>query len=222
MKLHVLPPSANSHGCIATLKHLKLDSKIEIVNAYGKTRSPEFLAINPCHTCPTLELDGSDGAIWESSAIMRYLCVNNEGGEDLYPADPALRGKVDMVMDWRQTGFAPCIPAIAYIIFGMEQSDEEAKKSFANLVDEHFPVLLDVFLKDTPFCFSDKPTIADLAIAPLITFLKARKAFWAKVPEKVKEYHTRVLEAFPDTKENFDMLDGMATGFDGKGADLEP
>ena len=91
--------AANSHGCVAIVRHLKLEDKIEIVNAYGKTRSPEFLAINPCHTCPTLELDGNDGAIWESCAIMRYLCLNNDGGEELYPADPVLRGKIDMVME---------------------------------------------------------------------------------------------------------------------------
>ena len=41
-------------------------------------------------------------------------------------------------------------------------------------------------------------------------------------PEKVKDYYSRVLEAFPDTKENFDMLDGMCTGYDGEGADCEP
>jgi len=205
---------------LAVVKHLKLD--IEIINAYGKTRTPEFLAINPCHTCPTLELDGDDGAIWESCAIMRYLCVNNEGGEDLYPNDATMRGKIDMVMDWRQTGMYTAIPAIAYIVFGMAQKDEDAKASFAKLLEEHFPVLLDVYLKDTPFCFSKKPTIADLAIAPSLTFLKCRKNFWAKVPEEVKEYQTRVLEAFPDVKENFDMLDGMCSGYDGDGADLEP
>ena len=94
-----LQSAANSHGCIAIVRHLKLEDKIEIVNAYGKTRTPEFLAINPCHTCPTLELDGDDGAIWESCAIMRYLCLNNDGGEELYPADPVLRGKIDMVME---------------------------------------------------------------------------------------------------------------------------
>ena len=204
------------------MKHLKLEEKIEIVNAYGKTRTPEFLAINPCHTAPTLEFGGDDGAIWESCAIMRYLCVNNEGGEELYPTDPILRGKIDMVMDWRQTSMYPCLPDIGYVVFGMPCTDEGAKTSFAKLLDEIFPVLVDVFLKDTAFCFSDKPTIADLAIAPTLTFLKARANFWEKVPEKVKDYYTRVLEAFPDTKENFDMLDGMCTGFDGEGADLSP
>jgi len=221
MKLHILPPSANSHGCLAVARHLKLDN-VEIENAYGKTRTPEFLAINPCHTCPTLELDGDDGAIWESCAIMRYLCVNNEGGDDLYPTNPAMRGKIDMVMDWRQTSMYPCIPNIAYCVFGMPTDAEGAKKDFAKLLEEHFPVLLDIFLKDTKFVYSDKPTIADLAIAPSLTFIKARKNFWAKVPEGVKEYHARVLEAFPDTKENFDMLEGMCTGYEGDGADLEP
>lgn len=261
--------AANSHGPLAVLRHLKRDD-IEIINAYGKTRSPEFLAMNPCHTCPTIELDGDNGAIWESCAIMRYLCVNSDGGDDLYPSDATLRGKVrtalllrlslwlnlpcfceksrsytniiflcesinvisnirpllvskiDMVMDWRQTSMYPCIPSIAYIVFAMEQDDEQAKKDFKKLLDEHFPTLLNVFMKDTKFCYSDKPTIADLAIAPSLTFLKARKKFWQMVPEEIKDYHKRVLEAFPDTKENFDMLDGMCVGCDFKGHDLEP
>jgi glutathione S-transferase len=63
--------AANSHGCIAIVKHLKLDDKVEIVNAYGKTRTPEFLAMNPCHTAPTLELDGDAGAIWEVCSLYR-------------------------------------------------------------------------------------------------------------------------------------------------------
>jgi len=223
MKLHVLPPSANSHGCIAVVKHLNLDESgaVEIINAYGKTRTPEFLAINPCHTCPTLEFDGDDGAISESGAIMRFLCTKF-GGEELYPADAVKRAKVDMVLDWRQTSYYSCIPAIGYIIFGMEKTDAEAKESFAKLLEEHFPVLTDVYLKDTKFALSDTVTIADLAVATTLTFIKARPKFWEKVPDAVKEYQTRVLDSFPGTKENFDMLDGMCTGYTGDGRDTEP
>lgn len=220
MKLHILPPSSNSHGPIAVVRKLKVD--IEEINAYGKTRTPEFLAINPCHTCPTLELDEDKGAVWESCAIMRYLCVTAENGNELYPSDPELRAKIDMVMDWRQTGMYPCISDIGYVIFGIPCSDDKAKADFAKLLEEHFTVLTDIYLKDTKFCFSDTPTIADLAVAPPLTFIKARGKFWEKVPKAVKEYHARVLEAFPETKENFDMLDGMCTGHKGDGADLEP
>lgn len=114
----------------------------------------------------------SNRFIPQSSAIMRYLCLNNEGGEELYPSDPVLRAKIDMVMDWRQTSVYPCLPDIAYVIFGMSCSDEGAKKGFAKLIDEHFKILTDVYLKDTQFCYSDKPTIADLAVAPALTFIK--------------------------------------------------
>jgi glutathione S-transferase len=104
----------------------------------------------------------------------------------------------------------------------MECSDEGAIKSFNKLMNEHFKTLVDVFLKDHDFCYSNTPTIADLSIAPCLTFIKARSKFWESVPGKVKEYYERVLKAFPETKENFDMLDGMASGYDGKGKDLEP
>jgi glutathione S-transferase len=223
--LPYITSAPNSQGPLAVVKHLKLDvdNAVEIVNSAGKTRTPEFLAINPCHTCPTLELDGSDGAIWESCAIMRFLCVNNTGGDDLYPSsDPILRGKIDMVMDWRQTGLYPAFPNIAYGVFGYPTDEEDAKKQFGKLVNDLFPTLMNVYLKDTDFVYSDKPTIADLSIAPVLTFLKCRKNFWAAVPDKVKEYHTRVLEAFPDAKEYFDMTDGMCAGYEGPGADIEP
>jgi glutathione S-transferase len=211
--------AANSHGPLAIVNKLKLDVTIE--NAYGKTRSPEFLEMNPCHCAPTLQFDDGS-AMWESCAIMRYLVVNLDTENVLYPADAKLRGRIDMVMDWRQTSLYPCLPDIGYVVFGMDCSDEGAKKSFAKLMDEHFKTLTDVFLKDTPFCYSDEPTIADLAVAPCLTFIKARAKFWEAVPGKVKQYYERVLEAFPETKENFDMLDGMCSGYEDKGKDLEP
>mmetsp|Transcript_5888 Transcript_5888/g.12807 ORF Transcript_5888/g.12807 Transcript_5888/m.12807 type:complete len:199 (-) Transcript_5888:335-931(-) len=196
---------------------------IEIVNAYGKTRTDEFLKMNPCHICPTLEID-SNTAIWESGAIMRYLCniAPNGAGDKLYPNDPLKRARVDLVLDWRQTSLYPCFPAIGYGIFGVPVNTDEAKEKFNALQDEHFNTLMDVFLKDTKFVYSDTPTIADLAVAPCLTFIKARRKFWDAVPDKVKEYHKNVLEAFPATKENFNALDGMCTGWDGEGCDAEP
>jgi glutathione S-transferase len=213
--------AANSHGPIAIVKALGLDD-VEIVNAYGNTRSDEFIKMNPCHTAPTLELD--DGtAIWESATVMRYLCnISGEKGETLYPKDPFKRARVDMALDWRQTSYYPPLQSIGYIVFGMSQDDAQAQADFKKLVDEIFPVLTGTFLKDTKFIYSDTPTIADLSVAPTLTFIKARKNFWAKVPDEVKDYYTRVLEAFPGAKENFDMLEGMCDGCSAEGHDLEP
>ena len=110
-------------------------------------------------------------------------------------------------------------------MFGVKVDDAKAKEDFKKLCDEHFPILLDAFLKNTKFCYSDTPTIADLGVAPLLTLIKGRPKFWEAVPEGVKEYHARVLEAFPEADEYFTMLDGFATAFAEKkenGADAAP
>jgi len=219
MKLHVLPPSGNSHGPIAVVRKLGLD--IEIVNAFEKTRTDEFIKMNPCHTCPTIELD--DGAIWESNAVMRFLVLTaGKDGETLYPNDAIIRGKLDTAMDWRTSVLYPLLPDIGYIVFGYPTSDTGAKEAFKKLLDEVFPVLTGTFLKNTKFIYSDTPTIADLSIAPSLTFIQARKHFWAKVPQEVKDYHTRVLEAFSETREYFNMLTHMTEEVTGEKADLEP
>jgi glutathione S-transferase len=198
------------------------DKGLEIVNAYGKTRTEEFIAMNPCHCCPTLEFGGDKGVMWESCACMRTMCQLFEGGEKYYPKDPILRGKIDLVCDWKNTVFYPCFPSLGYVIFGYPNDTAKAKEDFKKLCDEHFVTLTDTFLKGKKFCYSDTPTIADLGVAPLLTLIKGRPKFWAKVPDAVKDYHTRVLEAFPEADEYFKMLEGMVTGYTGDGRDAEP
>ena len=65
-------------------------------------------------------------------------------------------------MLYNQTGLNTCLPGIAYtIVFGMKCEDGAAKKSFSN-----------GYLKDTMFGYSNNPTIADLVVVPVLTFLK--------------------------------------------------
>jgi hypothetical protein len=77
-------------------------------------------------------------------------------------------------------------------------------------------------LKDTKLFYSDTPTIVDLSIPPCLTFIKARPKFWAKVPDAINEYYTSMLECFPNTKENFDMMGGMCAGAEGDAVNLDP
>jgi glutathione S-transferase len=60
--------------------------------------------MNPCHCAPCLEFDDGS-AMWESNAIMRYLVVNYDKENKLYPEDAMLRGRIDMCMDWRQARY---------------------------------------------------------------------------------------------------------------------
>jgi glutathione S-transferase len=62
--------------------------------------SPAFLALNPNAMVPVL-VEG-DFVLYESHAICRYL-VARSGREDLLPADPRARARVDQWMDWAAT-----------------------------------------------------------------------------------------------------------------------
>jgi glutathione S-transferase len=61
------------------------------------TDAPEFRALNPLGTVPVLR-DG-DAVLRESHVILRYL-AQREGAENLLPAAPWARARVEQWMDW--------------------------------------------------------------------------------------------------------------------------
>ena len=77
MRLNVLKPSVNNMSVRVFLRAADLEFTEDDV--YGKTRSPEFLAKNPAHLTPMLETkELPKGGMWESCAIMQYLCNKHE------------------------------------------------------------------------------------------------------------------------------------------------
>lgn len=67
---------------------------------HGGNTSPEYKKMNPTGLVPTL-MD-HDYVIWESNSIVRYLAAKYGTGE-LWPNDPAERGRADRWMDWMST-----------------------------------------------------------------------------------------------------------------------
>ena len=59
--------------------------RIDVGGAFGKTKDPFYLAMNPNSLVPTLEEE--DGfTLWESNSIVRYLAAKH-GNRTLEPAD---------------------------------------------------------------------------------------------------------------------------------------
>jgi glutathione S-transferase len=98
----------------------------------GETRTPEFLALNPNHTCPTLEYE-TGKAIIESNAILRYV-ANAAKAEHVYPTEPIARAHVDSALDW-QSCSAKFIGAVAYPHLGFGGTVESATAAHAALTE---------------------------------------------------------------------------------------
>ncbi|CAG2113887.1 unnamed protein product, partial [Medioppia subpectinata] len=79
---------------LMTAKHLNIDVNIKNIDmAKGEHMTPEYLKLNPTHKVPTIVDD--ELVLFESRAIMQYLCNKYAPNDSLYPSDPKQRALVD-------------------------------------------------------------------------------------------------------------------------------
>ena len=92
--------SSNVQKVIWALAEMKLPfERIDVGGAFGKTKDPFYLAMNPNSLVPVLEEE--DGfTMWESNSICRYLAAKHQN-RTLEPADLKTRGRAQMWMDWQ-------------------------------------------------------------------------------------------------------------------------
>ena len=75
--------------------------RIDVGGSFGKTDTPEYRAMNPTGLVPTLQ--EGDFTLWESNAVLRYLCNAYAPGCALWPQAPRERANIDRWMDAQQT-----------------------------------------------------------------------------------------------------------------------
>ena len=102
-------------------------------DAWGKTRSDEFMARNPAHLTPMLEAtDLPKGVVWESCAIMQYLCNKHDLRSFLSDQTPALRAMVDSAMFYIVGTLYPYVARATYPALGFPQYAGEVGASDAD------------------------------------------------------------------------------------------
>ena len=182
--LSVLMPSVNNLSARIFVRAAGLD--FEEVDVWGKTTTPEFLAKDPAHLTPLLEEDGLPrGSLWESCAIMQYLC-NKHGLDRLYPTDPGERAMNDSAMFYLIGTFYPLVARATYPTLGFPQyagevatseaSDElkaQARRDAEAALAEPLEAFRAHFLEGRRFIGGDSPTIADIRLAATLEFLRA-------------------------------------------------
>ncbi|TNE85341.1 MAG: glutathione S-transferase family protein [Deltaproteobacteria bacterium] len=203
LHLHMLPPSVNNLTVRVFLRASGLDHTEE--NAWGKTRSDEFMGKVPAHLTPAIETaDHPRGAMWESCAIMMYL-ANKHGLEGLYPSDPGRRALIDSANFYLTGTFYPLVSRSTYPRLGfpcypgeVANSDlgddvkEAARKESEAALAEPLSVFENYFVNDGFIGDGDGPSIADIRLAATLEFLAMNDT---ALPEWAQSYVARVEEA---------------------------
>src|ERR687898_1845231 len=128
--LSILTPSVNNLTARIFVRAAGLD--FEETDVWGQTTTPEFLAKDPAQLTPLLEESGLPrGSLWESCAIMQYLC-NKHGLEEFYPTDPGERAMTDSAMFYLIGTFYPLVARATYPKLGFPQYAGEVATSAAD------------------------------------------------------------------------------------------
>src|SRR5262245_459023 len=182
--LRILRPSVNSLPVRIFVRAAGLE--FEEHDMWGKKGTPEFLAKDPADLTPLLEEEGlPNGSLWESCAIMQYLC-NKHGLDRFYPTDPGERAMVDSAMFYLIGTFYPLLARATYPALGFGQypgevatadvSDElkeHARKDAEAALATPLEAFNTFFLAGKPFVGGNQPSIADMRWAATLEFLRA-------------------------------------------------
>jgi glutathione S-transferase len=204
--LSVLKPSVNNLTARIFVRAAGLD--FEELDVWGKKDEPDFVRKDPAQLTPMLEEEGlPKGSLWESCAIMQYLC-NKHGLDELYPTDPGERAMVDSAMFYLVGTLYPVVARATYPTLGFPQyageaatsdADDETKAKAAKDAEAAIATPLEAyhafFLDGNRFIGGDSPTIADIRLAATLEFLRSIDY---PFPDWVEEYMSGVEEALGD------------------------
>lgn len=174
MKLYHFPASPNSRRVLATIYQLGLQVELETVDlARGEQLKRDYLRLNPNHMIPTLVDD--DFVLWESTAIMQYLCSKRPN--TLWPSEPRAQADVSRWLCWNLAHWnAACnifiFERLSKKMRGLGEPDamqiakgEEQLRRFGNVLNRH--------LKQCNWVVDETLTLADFALASPLSLAEA-------------------------------------------------
>lgn len=141
--------------------------RIDAGGAFGRTDSLEYRRMNPTKLVPTLQ-DGEFN-LFESNAILRYLCNAYSQGADLYPLQAQPRGRIDAWLDFQQAMLAP---PMAKLFLGMVRTSPD-KRDYALIRNANAQAslrwgILEKELDGRDYIGGSEFSIADIAHGPLL------------------------------------------------------
>ena len=158
------PNSVNVQKVLWCLAELDIDfERIDAGMQFGRNDQADYLAMNPNGRIPTL-VDG-DFVLWESNAIMRYLCLAYGGDTPIYPREPQQRAAVERWLDWTLSTVQPVERPLFWglIRTPVAERDMTALQKSADAAAEVWTIL-DRQLARRRYVEGEAFTLADIAL----------------------------------------------------------
>ena len=180
MKLHVIPGAPNCRKVQAVVNELGIElDTVALELVAGDANKPDYLALNPNGYTPTL-MDG-EFVLWESNAIMHYLC-SLRPGTPLWPEEPKTRADIVRWQFWEQANLQRTANAFLRENFlkprYFNQPPDEARLSDVTGAFHRFAAILDRHLHGRRFVVGDGLTLADFTLAASFCYAGPAQVPW--------------------------------------------
>jgi glutathione S-transferase len=173
---------------LALMKHLCVEAElIEMDLMGGGLKAPSYVALNPNMKAPTLVDD--EVVLWESSAIMAYLCIRQRS--DMWPADdPMEQVEVLRWLSWNDCHWSPAVGPFYFehVVKQTFQMGLPDRASLQRRVPEllRFARVLDGHLDGRGHAACGRLTIADFQLASMATHWRESEMPLAAFPNIVR------------------------------------
>lgn len=166
MNLYFHPLSGNSRRALLVATHLEVPlERIVIDLTKNEQRAVPHLARNPNGRVPVLEDNGF--VLWESRAIMQYLC-DKTLGQTLLPVDARGRAEVNRWLFWCAAHMAPPEAILVQENFVKPLTGRPTDAAELARGEELFALnapILDAHLEGKTWVAQDHLTLADFSLA---------------------------------------------------------
>lgn len=155
--------SSNVQALMWCVGELGLDyERTDAGLTYGGVDTPQFLAMNPNGTIPTIQ-DGGNPPLWETGAILRHL-ANAYAPDEFWPKDPAARAHVDQWAEWSKINIAMNFtrPVFWQVVRTPPSKQDPAALRHALAVFRKFLDIAEARLSTYPYLAGEYFTIADI------------------------------------------------------------
>ena len=167
MILHTVPGSPKGRRVEAVIARLGLQVEIRNYDLFkGELKLPTYLAVNANAKAPTLQ-DG-DFLLWETTAIMQYLC-EIAGDTELFPRSPRVRADITRWQCWEGLYFNAALSTLAFETVAKARRNigppDASRVEQAKVTLDRFAPVLEAHLKGRKYMVGDHVTLADYSVS---------------------------------------------------------